>query len=178
VSTDDAQVVSAASSGDILNLKLQCSGSGCYQFATRLTTSLSAPLGGLGLRYVVFGGLVFVRAGDLITFFFSFSVILVMSSRCCWAVVARLCGSVSRSLVEGAVGYRTMTWDGSIGAGLDGVLIVSWAVKSKGQFGGGILGGTVGRSSLGGGRVCVFFFGFSFFLFGAEAAGLFLNFWG
>jgi hypothetical protein len=71
-----------------------------------------------------------------------------------------------------------MTWDGSIGARLDGVSMVSSAVKSKGLFGGGILGGTVSRSSLGGGRVCMFFFGFSFLLFGAEAAGLFWGFGG
>ncbi len=58
-----------------------------------------------------------------------------------------------------------MTWDGSIGAWLDGVWMVSSTVKSKGLLGGGIFGGNVGRSSFRS-------------LFGAEAAGLFLGFGG
>jgi hypothetical protein len=62
-----------AASGDILNLNLQCSGSGCCQFATRLTAPLSASVGGLGLRYVVFGGL--VCDGNLLMFLFSFLLI-------------------------------------------------------------------------------------------------------
>ena len=114
----------SAASGDISNLKLQGSGSGCFQFATRLTASLSASVGGLGLRYVDVGGLVFVRAGDLLIFLFSSSVILVLSSRRCWVVVARRRVFVSVSSVEGAVGYRMMSWDGSIGARLDGVSMV------------------------------------------------------
>ena len=61
-----------ATSGDISNLKLQGSGSGCFQFATRRTASLSASVGGLGLRYVMFGGLVFVCAGNLLRFCFLF----------------------------------------------------------------------------------------------------------
>jgi hypothetical protein len=162
----------SAASEDISNLKLQGSGSGCFQFATRLTASLSASVGGLGLRYVDVGGLVFVRAGDLLIFLFSSSVILVLSSRRCWVVVARLRVFVSVSSVEGAVGYRMMSWDGSIGARLDGVSMVSSAVKSEGLFGGGILGGTVGRSS------SARDLGFSLLLFGAEAAGLFLVFGG
>jgi hypothetical protein len=115
---------------------------------------------------VVFGGLVSDRdAGNLLIFLFSFSVILVLSSLRCWVVVPRLRGLVSGSLVEGAVGYRMITWDGSIGARLDGVSMVSSVVNSEGLFGGGIFGGTVGRSSFRS-------------LFGAEAAGLFLGFGG
>jgi hypothetical protein len=49
------RMMRSAASGDMSNLNLQCSGSGCCQFATRLTASLSALVGGLGLRYVVFG---------------------------------------------------------------------------------------------------------------------------
>jgi hypothetical protein len=162
----------SAASGDILNLKLQGSGSGSFQFATRRTASLSASVGGLGLRYVVVGGLVFVCAGNLLIFLLSSSVILVLSSWRCWVVVVRRRGFVSGSSVEGAVGYRMMSWDGSIGARLDGVSMVSSAVKSKGLFGGGILGGTVGRSSPEWGL------GFWLLLFGAEAAGLFLAFGG
>ncbi len=162
----------SAAFGHISNLKLQGSGSGCFQFATRLTVSLSASVGGLGLRYVDVGGFVFVRAGDLLIFLFSSSVILVLSSRRCWVVVALLCVFVSVSSVEGAVGYRMMSWDGSIGARLDGVSMVSSAVKSEGLFGGGILGGTVGRSC------SARDLGFSLLLFGAEAAGLFLVFGG
>jgi hypothetical protein len=39
---------SAASSGSISNMKLHCSGSGCYQFLMRLTASLSVLDGSLG----------------------------------------------------------------------------------------------------------------------------------
>jgi hypothetical protein len=80
----------SAASGDISNLKLQCSGSGCCQFATRLTASLSVLVGGLGLRYVVFGGGL-VCDGKLLMFLFSFSVNLVLSSQRCLVVVDRLC---------------------------------------------------------------------------------------
>ena len=80
-------------------------------------------------------------------------------------VVPRLRGLVSGFSVEGVAGYQMMAWDGSIGARLDGVSMVSSAVKSEGLFGGGILCGTVGRSSSGS-------------LFGAEVAGLFLGFRG
>jgi hypothetical protein len=79
----------SAASGDMSNLNLQCSGSGCCQFATRLTASLSASVGGLGLRYVVFGGL--VCDGNLLMFLFSFSVNLVLLSRRCLVVADRLC---------------------------------------------------------------------------------------
>jgi hypothetical protein len=71
-----------------------------------------------------------------------------------------------------------MTWDGSIGAWLDGVWMVSSAVKSEGLFGGGIFGGTVGRSFSGEGQMCGFLFGLSLLLLGAETTGLFLGFCG
>jgi hypothetical protein len=78
-----------AASGDMSNLNLQCSRSGYCQFATRLTAYLSALVGGLDLRYVVFGGL--VCDGNLLMFLFSFSVNLVLSSRHCLVVADRLC---------------------------------------------------------------------------------------
>jgi len=135
----------SAADGEMLNSKLQGSGSGCSQFATRLIASLKASVGGLGLWYVVFGGFVsFVRVNLLICLFSS-SLILHLSSRRCWVTVVFLGWSVGRSL-DGAVGNWTFTWDGSIGAGFCGVSIVSSTVKSDGLFGGGIIGGAVGRS--------------------------------
>jgi len=80
-------------------------------------------------------------------FLFSSSLVFVLSSLRCWVMVAFLGGSVGRSF-DGAVGYLMFTWDGSIGAGFNGVSIVSSTVKSDGLIGGGIFGGAVGNTSL------------------------------
>jgi hypothetical protein len=127
-----------------LNLKLQGSGFGCCQFATRLIASLKASVGGLCLWYVECGGLVvFACAGGLLIFLFSLSVILVLSSRRCWMLVGFPGGSLVRSVV-GASGNRMCSSDGSICAWFSGVSIVSSTVKSDSRFGGGIVVGAVG----------------------------------
>lgn len=101
--------------------------------------------------YVLFGGMVLVMVlvlGNLLMFLFSSSVILDLSSRRCWVVVVCLGGLFGRS-AEGADGNRMSTWNGSIGAGLAGVSMVSSAGNSDGLFGGGIEGGAVGSPSFG-----------------------------
>ena len=134
----------SAAFGHISNLKLQGSGFGCCQFATRLMASFRASVGGLGLWYVgCCGWFVFVRNIDLLMFLFSLSEILVLSSRRCWMLVGLLGWSLTWSVL-GASGNRIFTSDGSIGAWLLGVSIVSSTVKSDGWFGGGTDGGAVG----------------------------------
>jgi hypothetical protein len=91
---------------------------------------------------VVFGGVGDVWVNLLICLF-SFSLVLDLSSLRDWVVVAFLSVSVGRSF-NGAAGNQMSTWDGSMGAGFCGVLIVSWTVRSDGLFGGGIIGGDVG----------------------------------
>jgi hypothetical protein len=59
--------------------------------------------------------------------------------------------------------------------GLDGVI---GCEEREGLFGGGIFGGTVGRSSTGEGQMCGFLFGLSLLLLGAETTGFFLGFCG
>jgi hypothetical protein len=56
--------------------------------------------------------------------------------------------------------------------------MVSLAVKSAGLFGGGIFGGTVGRSSTGEDQMFGFLFDLSLLLLGAETTGFFLGFCG